>query len=99
MPRKTKVEAQAELASIMETLFAVSVALDEDSGGDQEMDQEDIDEDNAADVLLLAGIECMDDVCAMSEDLRGPYGQIQRSKDWLPVALQAPDRDFRRTFR
>ena len=37
MPRQTKAEIQANLAAIMETLFAASVALDEDLS-DQEED-------------------------------------------------------------
>ena len=102
MPRQTKAEIQANLAAIMETLFAASVALDEDPLNDQEKEptSEDMDVDDIAEVLFLAGVEAMEDVIKMAGDgSRGPYGQISKSKDWFIAALQSPDRDFRRTFR
>ena len=103
MPQKTKAEIQASLATIMEYLFSASAALDEGPVSDEEMadgDSEDIDGDDVAEILFLAGVESMEDVYAMSVDgSRGPYGQIPKSKGWFKAALQSPDRDFCRTFR
>jgi len=105
MPRKTKAEIQADLAAIMETLFSASAALDDDPTSDEEMADRDSDSDNKelddiAEILLLAGLESMGEVYAMTGDgSRDPYGQIPKSEDWFKTALQSPDRDFRRTFR
>ena len=102
MPRHTKAEIQANLAAIMETLFAASVALDEDLLSDQEEDptSEDMVVDDIAKVLFFTGVEATEDVIKMAGDgSRGPYGHISKSKDWFIAALRSPDRDFRRTFR
>jgi hypothetical protein len=86
----------------METLFAASVALDEDLLSDQEEDPtlEDMVVDDIAEVLFLTGVEAMEDVIKMAGDgSQGPYGQISKSKGWFIAALQSPNRDFRCTFR
>jgi len=101
MPRKTKAEIQATLASIMEVLLAASAAL-EHSLSDEDMSDSansgDTD-NNDAEILLLAGMESMDNVTVMFDGSRGPYGKIPKSKDWFSTALRSPDRDFRRIFR
>ena len=54
----------------METLFAASVALDEDLLSDQEEDptSEDMVVDDIAEVLFLTGVEAMEDVIKMAGD-------------------------------
>lgn len=105
MPRKTKAEHEAELASVMEALFASSALAEDDSDVDMDSDSEDdlddLDTENdAAEALFLAGVESMQNVIMLCGDgTRGPYSKIPKSKDWFSSCLQAPDRDFWWTFR
>ena len=69
MPQQTKAEIQANLAAIMVTLFAASMALDEDFS-DQEEDptSDGMDVDDIAEVLFLTGVEARENVIKMAGD-------------------------------
>jgi len=105
MPQKAKARIQADLAAIMETLFSASAALDNDPTSDEEMADQDLDLDNKelddiAEILLLIGLESMGEVYEMTGDGSwDPYGQITKSEDWSKTALQSPNHDFCCTFR
>ena len=105
MPKETKAEKQAALASLMELYFATSLATQEDSDmlSDMQTNEEEkhsVEDGAYSDIFEILAVQVMQDVQEMSGDAsQGPYGQQSRSKDWFSASLSSFDHDFHRIFR
>ena len=105
MPKITKSEQQAVLASVMELYFATSLAVQEDPDLLDESSDSDSDDGllveggGDSEVFEALSFQTMQDAAqVLGDGWRGPYGQKGKS-NWFPTSLSWPAREFRRTYR
>ncbi|KAJ7668134.1 hypothetical protein B0H17DRAFT_1142596 [Mycena rosella] len=106
MPKQTLEALQEGSYEDASVFFAVADLLDPinlhpDDDDDPESEQLAVrDDSDVAAVLQIYGAVIVEEAESLKGDgPRGPYSQVEKSKDWFTCALNMPDREFRSIFR